>query len=214
MSLLNENNQPAPEADNNLAQALAAFDTPVPEVSATNLTKQALATDAAAEAEELPTAQEEATTEDEAADDEEASPFAVEFEEAFGMKPTEAVELVQELQGFRQELSLMREWGVNPGEFDTRMQQVKEFYGTLPETEREQFNSVEGAKVIWQHLQKNAPQIQQTRTARTRNTTRPAPAAAKVDFIRKADILKMDEATYQANLPAITKAYREGRVLE
>lgn len=221
-SLLSPDNTPSPQASDDLTKALAAFDTPAFEVQATNVLK---ANAQAAAAAELPEAPEEALEEevveseseetDEGEGDE--SPFAVEFEQEFGMKPTEAIALVQELQGFRQELSLMREWQVQPTEYDSRMAQVKEFYGKLPEGEREKFNSPEGAKAIWNHLSKTGEAT--VPKASRRNATRsvrqqPSTQAPKQELIKRSDILKMDEQTYMQQLPAITKAFREGRVVD
>lgn len=219
-SLLSPDNTPSPQASDDLTKALAAFDTPVVEVQATNVLKANAQAQAAAE---VPEAPEEEVVENESEEPEETeesegdeSPFAVEFEQEFGMKPTEAIALVQELQGFRQELSLMREWQVQPTEYDSRMAQVKEFYSSLPEGEREKFNSPEGAKAIWNHLEKNG-QTQVPKASRrssTRSVRAPQPSTPKQELIKRSDILKMDEQTYMQQLPAITKAFREGRVVD
>lgn len=219
-TLLSHDNSPAPQAGDDLAKALAAFDTPVIEGQATNVLKANAQAQAAAEVPESPEEeevvdeQEPETTED--AEEGDESPFAVEFEQEFGMKPAEAIALVQELQGFRQELSLMREWQVQPTEYDARMTQVKEFYGTLPEGEREKFNSVEGAKAIWNHLQKTGVATVPKASSRraTRSVRAPQPSTPKQELLKRSDILKMDEQTYMQQLPAITKAFREGRVVD
>ncbi len=222
MTLLNPDNTPAPQADAALAQTLAAFDTPPMQGVASNVLKANSAAAAAEEAPELPEVEEPELPEaqepeQEEEEEEDGSAFAVEFEQEFGMKPAEAVQLVQELQGFRQELSLMREWQVSPTEYDSRLSQVKEFYGTLPEGEREKFNSPEGAKAIWNHLVKQG----QATNERSPNSTRRAArgvrkttSAPVQELIKRSDILSMDEATYQRSLPAITKAFREGRVVD
>lgn len=220
-SLLSADNTPAPQAGEDLTKALSAFDTPAIQGQATNVLKANALAQAASETpelaedenvEELEPAEEE--TEDEAEEGGE-SPFSAEFEQEFGMKPSEAIALVQELQGFRQELSLMREWQVQPTEYDSRMTQVKEFYGTLPEGEREKFNSVEGAKAIWNHLQKTgSASVPKASRRATRNVRQQAPSTPKQELIKRSDILKMDEQTYMQQLPAITKAFREGRVVD
>lgn len=224
-------NAPSAEANASLQQALSAFDTPTVVGTASNVLKANA--EAAAAEEELPSLEE---TEEETASEkplqtteeqdkqeeteeevEDSSPFAAEFEQEFGMKPSEAIGLVQELQGFRQELNLMREWQVSPVEYDSRIAQVKEFFGTLPETERERFNSAEGAKAIWNHLQKQGKAQETTsdrgRGTRTTRTTRPVKPAT-VELLKRSDILQMDEATYQRELPRITKAFRENRVVD
>jgi hypothetical protein len=226
MNLLNPDNTPAPQADAALAQTLAAFDTAPIQGTASNVLK---ANAAATASEEVPALDEDSDldlTEEELSLDEpsedptkedEGSAFAVEFEQEFGMKPTEAVQLVQELQGFRQELSLMREWQVSPVEYDSRLAQVKEFFGTLPEGERDKFNTAEGAKAIWNHLVKQGQASgKQTpnSTRRAARGVRQATQAPAQEIIKRGDILKMDEATYQRSLPLITKAFREGRVVD
>jgi predicted metal-dependent peptidase len=219
VSLLSPDNTPSPQADAALTAALSAFDTPETVVEASNVLKANAAAQAAADLPEetevnLEDVGEPEDAEEEAAEDD--SPFAVEFEQEFGMKPSEAVALVQELQGFRQELSLMREWQVQPTEYDARMVQIKDFYGTLPEGERDKFNSVEGAKAIWNHLLKQGQATtpkQSTRRA-TRSVRQATAQAPKQELIKRSDILKMDEQTYMQQLPAITKAFREGRVVD
>jgi len=217
-NLLAPDNSPAPQAGEDLAKALSAFDVPAIPGEATNVLKANAQAAATADLPEEPASEveeQEPETEEEEQEPED-SPFAAEFEQEFGMKPAEAIALVQELQGFRQELSLMREWQVEPTEYDSRMTQVKQFYSTLPEGEREKFNSVEGAKAIWNHLQKtgvaSVPKVQRRATRSVRQ--QPSAQAPKQELLRRADILKMDEQTYLQQLPAITKAFREGRVVD
>jgi hypothetical protein len=142
--------------------------------------------------------------------------FEVAFENYFGIKPDEALETVNQLVAFRDEMTLMRTWGVSPTEYDKRMEAIKGFYQTLPEEGREQFNSVEGALAIWDHLIKTG-QAKPTTTNKTTpssfSRTKPS-TTPKLDIIKKSEILRMDKATYQANLPRITKAFQEGRVVD
>jgi hypothetical protein len=142
--------------------------------------------------------------------------FVQAFENYFGVKPNEALETVNQLVAFRDEMTLMRSWSVSPVEYDQRMEAIKSFYQTLPEEGREQFNSVEGAIAIWDHLIK-------TGQAKPTTANKPTPSAfsrtkpsqkPKLDIIKKSEILRMDKATYQANLPRITKAFQEGRVVD
>lgn len=174
-----------------------------------------------AEAEEAPvtdaTPEVETEAEEPVAEEtqEDSSPFAAQFESTFGIKPNEAVELVNNLQAFRDEQTLMRHWQVDPTAYDERMQKVKEFYNTLPVDGREQFNTVEGATVIWEHLQKTGvvkpPQETNSRTTKSRLARQPQKPA--YDYTR-ADILSMSDAEYKKQLPRITEAYRNGRVKE
>lgn len=159
-------------------------------------------------------------TQSEATEGDEGEPLAPEFAEAFkqyfGVEPTEALETVNQLVAFRDEMTLMRQWGVSPVEYDTRMGAVREFYNSLPEDGRDQFNTIEGANVIWEHLQKQgqAPTTTTKRTPSTKPASRIKQASTtKQEFLKKSEILKMDAATYQKNLPKITQAFREGRVV-
>ena len=159
----------------------------------------------------------EPETEEETVDTEETqdSPFASQFESTFGIKPNEAIELVNNLQAFRDEQTLMRHWQVDPTAYDERMQKVKEFYNTLPEDGREQFNTVEGATVIWEHLQKTGAvkPTQETNSSSRRSRLARQPQKPAYDYTR-ADILSMSDAEYKKQLPRITEAYRNGRVKE
>ena len=168
--------------------------------------------DEASESPETQAVQEEQTVSEES---EEVSPeFSLAFESYFGMKPSEAREVVNQLVVLRDEYTLMNTWGVAPVEYKQRIEQVKAFYDTLPDEGKEQFNSVDGAITIWEHLQNTA-----TGTA-PRSTTRPSAVKtkskpqSKPNVIRKADILRMSNEEYTKNLPMITKAFREGRVVE
>jgi hypothetical protein len=143
--------------------------------------------------------------------------FVQAFENYFGLKPNEALETVNQLVAFKDEMTLMRSWGVTPVEYDQRMEAIKSFYQTLPEEGREQFNSVEGAMAIWDHLIKTGqttPTMAKPPTASAFSRTKPSSSKPKLDIIKKSEILRMDKATYQANLPRITKAFQEGRVID
>jgi hypothetical protein len=153
---------------------------------------------------------EETPAEEETTD--ETSDFAAQFEENFGIKPDEAVNLVNGLQKFRQEMDLMRTWGVAPGEFDTRMASVREFYEKLPEADRGQFDNPAGAVAIWNHLEKNSPR--KSSSTKRRGNVRTAPAAPAQEFIKRSQILAMNDAELRANYGRINAAYRENRVLE
>lgn len=158
---------------------------------------------------------EEETVYAEETQEENNSPFASQFESTFGIKPNEAIELVNNLQAFRDEQTLMRHWQVDPTAYDERMQKVKEFYNTLPEDGREQFNTVEGATVIWEHLQKTGAvkPPQETNSSSRRSRVSRQPQKPAYDYTR-ADILSMSDAEYKKQLPRITEAYRNGRVKE
>lgn len=141
--------------------------------------------------------------------------FAEEFKANFGLEVEEAVSLVGDLQNFRAEMGLMREWGVSPTEYDSRMQQVLSFYSNLPEDSRAQFNSVEGAKAIWNHLAQQQPTTKSTAksSAKSRGSFN-KPPTQKAKVWTESEILAMDDTTYRANYGEITRAYMEGRVVE
>ena len=221
--LLDGNNQPDTTATSDLNKALEAFKTPSQSVTPRNpLTSSVAQTisddEAEVSEEEVAEVVEEALAESEEPTEEETSedsPFAAQFEQQFGMKPDEAVSLVNSLVGLRDEMTLMKEWGVTPGDYTSRMTAVKEFYGSLPEGDREQFNSPEGAKVIWNHLQSTSPQYKNVGKSTRGGNVRPTRnAQPPKEVIKRSEILAMDDKTYKANLQRITAAYREGRVLD
>lgn len=197
----------------NLAQRLESFKSHTPDtVKPTNPLMGTLSLEAEEEADSIV---QEALEDDVAEEtEEEVSPeFSAQFEQEFGLKPDQARELFDDLVNFKNELSLMRSWQVDPVEYDSRITQVREFYNTLPEEGREQFNSPEGAVAIWNHLSATAPkQPKKTRSARS---VRPAAAvAAPVHEFTRSQVNKMSAADLQKNWNAINKAFMSGRILE
>lgn len=146
------------------------------------------------------------------APEEPSSEFVQQFKDTFGIEPSEAIEVLNGLKAFQEEVTLMRQWGVTPGEYDTRISQVKEFYQSLPEDGRQQFNSVEGALAIWEHLQKQNTTSKSTKV-KPGGSSKKAPVKA-AEVIKKSDVLKMDDATFRANAHRINQAVLEGRFLE
>lgn len=217
MTLLNSNNVPDTGATDALTQALAAFNTgsQAAVVAANPLTAGSLPVTNADDAEEAEEAEEVEVDEAEEDAEVDESPFAAQFEATFGMKPDEAVELVTSLTAMRDEMTLMREWAVTPADYGTRMEKVREFYNGLPEGDREQFNSPEGAKVIWSHLEKTNPQAKNVGKSTRGGNVRPTRnQQAPKEVIKRSEILAMDDSTYKKNIHRITAAYREGRVLD
>lgn len=151
------------------------------------------------------------STEDEATE-EPSSEFVQQFKDTFGIEPSEAIEVLNGLKAFQEEVTLMRQWGVTPGEYDARINQVKEFYASLPEDGRQQFNSVEGALAIWEHLQKQNTTSKSTKV-KPGGSSKKTPAKA-AEVIKKSDVLRMDDATFRANAHRINQAVLEGRFLE
>lgn len=224
MNLIDSNNQPAPASvEQSLQAAIDAFKTPPTAGVATNLLKGNTSTVQAEEAPVIvePDLVEEQSTEQEPEEDSEqkvepSAEFGEQFKAVFGMDTTEAVSLVNELANFRDEVQLMRTWGVAAHEYDNRIGAVKEFFSTLPEDSREQFNNPQGAIAIWNHLEKTGKVVPSTpRSGRAKSSVRSGaskPPAA--ELLKRSDILAMDDSTYRANYARISKAFQEGRVID
>jgi predicted RNase H-like nuclease (RuvC/YqgF family) len=142
---------------------------------------------------------------------EDTSEFAAQFKHYFGAEPEEALSLLNELQVFRQEVQLMQHWNASPAEYQQRMESVRQFYQSLPENDREQFNSPEGAIAIWNHLEKQQgkPSGKIKATTKSRQTK-----ASTKPLFTSQQIVSMSDEEYYKNLPAITQAFREGRVAD
>lgn len=182
---------------------------PAPQLLAdTEETEQTATEETGEETEETETAEEEET-------EEELRGFDQEFTKRFGVKPDEAVEIINSLSAFRDEMNLMRNWGVSPTEYDTRMTQVREFYKTLPEDKQPEFNNPEGAKAIWEHLEKTNPSKKKSSTvSKVGSSKKPTTTAKPKEFIKKSEILRMSAAEHQRRLPEINLAWQQGRVIE
>jgi hypothetical protein len=202
LSAFNSRTPDSVKATNPLTASIAGLETPLDEVEAV-----------VEEVVEETEATEEPTEETEVEETEEAVGFDAEFESRFGIKPEEAATVIQELQNFRNEMSLMRQWGVSASEYDARMTSVKEFYSSLPEEGREQFNSPEGAVAIWNHLSANAPKTTKRSGNKVRGAVNSTPAPPKFDY-KRSQINAMDTTTLQKNWSSINKAYLNGRILE
>jgi hypothetical protein len=177
------------------------------EITLTNDALEAPEVDTEAEAPEAT----EVENETEETTDEGSSDFAVQFKENFGIEPAEAIELVNSLQAFRDEVVLMGEWEVTPTEYRQRITKVKEFYNGLPEDGKPQFNTVEGAIAIWNHIQGNAPQKQQTKLKATSKVTK---QVTNKHLFTRSQINAMDKDTYNKNIGAINRAFLQGLLLE
>lgn len=157
--------------------------------------------------------QEEATEETELTEEPTVSEgFAAEFKQAFGLEPAEAIETFNSLIAFRDEVRLMGEWNVTPSEYQGRMTQIREFYNSLPEEGREQFNSVEGASAIWNHLNKDKKPTNSTVVKPVSKTTS-KPKNTKPTY-KRSEINRMPYKDYRANLANINQAFLEGRIVE
>lgn len=167
-----------------------------------------------AELETEPGESEESTNEVEETEEEFSPEFSDQFKEAFGVDVNEAREVIDDLQNFKSEMILMREWSVTPYEYDSRMVKVKEFFNSLPEDGREKFNSPEGAKAIWNHISKNNESKVKTPKRKRGTLGKSQTTANSPELIKRSHILKMSDSDYQANYRKISKAFAENRVIE
>lgn len=138
--------------------------------------------------------------------------FAEDFKKTFGLEPQEAIQTFNELLNFRNEVLLMQEWNVTPGEYRSRMSEVREFYEGLPEEGRAQFNTPEGAMAIYNHLHPNG---ENKRTSAVKTTRKTSKVASKPKHLfTKEQIIRMSPDEFRANAAAIQQAYLKGQVKE
>lgn len=182
--------------------------------------KQPSTEDLAVEDEQNEEVEEEETDEVDGEEETEESPssFDAEFKARFGVEPSEAAEVINSLQLFREETTLLRKWGVDYKEYDSRISQVSEFFETLPEDQRGNYDSVDGVLAIWNFLESNGKTTTPKSTRKTKpgsvGSTKPRSSAPKQEIIKRSDILKMSKQDFTQNYAKITQAYIEGRVIE
>lgn len=140
--------------------------------------------------------------------------FSKQFEQYLGFDLKSAKSMIEELQGFRtqynveqQKNNLRNEWG---GEFDTRFQEVQQYFKTLPPAQQQALDNVDGAKLIWAKI----AQQNQTRKPNvpTFVSSRGSVPSGTKDTINYSDIVAMSPKDYKANSAAIEAAFAEGRV--
>lgn len=219
---------PAPVADPNLDSLLAGFNSPPLQGEVTGSTSipgqiNGLPDAEVVDSEELTPVEEENEGTEEAEEEtgeeetEELEPtaFNKEFEKQFGLPVDQARETINELLAFKDEMTLVRAWDVSFSEYNQRLAQVREFYQTLPEDKQPEFNTIEGAKAIWEHLSKNQPQSKRQPTvSKSGGSKNKTAKSTQKPFINKSDILRMPPEEYNRKLPEISRAWREGRVRE
>lgn len=144
----------------------------------------------------------------------EPTEFASQFKQTFGVEPAEAIEMVNGLQSFREEMQLMRSWGVTPAEYDSRISQVRELYNTLPDEGKQEFNSIEGANAIWEFIskQKGAPTATKAARASASKTKTQPKAGAQV--YKRSYFNSLTPTEYSRQLPLMQKAFLDGRIIE
>jgi len=102
--------------------------------------------------------------------------FDTQFEERFGVKPTDALYLVNELLQFKQivdqiggmetlvefrirqqENELQQSWGVDEAEFASRMKMVRDYFKELSPAKQAALDNPDGARLIWAYLERSLP---------------------------------------------------------
>lgn len=166
------------------------------------------------DADESETEEPETSDKDEDADFE--AKFEQHFEKTFGMKPEDAVMLVQELVQERvdrevrgQLTELKQVWGTDDNETQQRLEAVREVYNTLSPENQTKFNNVKGAQIIWNKLQATgkAPKVLKGKSAT------PAKSTPKVMYTQKQiDAMSIQE--YEQNAQRIAYAYANGLVIK
>lgn len=154
----------------------------------------------------------ESNEEDAGVEDANDPGFVEAFKQHFGVEPQEAIDTFNQLTAFRDEMTLMGQWNLSPTQYQERMGKVREFYETLPEEGKPQFNNVDGAIAIWNHISGQQPAQKKTTLSRpSRSASAKQPA---VDVVKKSDVLRMNNKEYVANAARIQKAVLEGRFVE
>lgn len=158
---------------------------------------------------------EEPETEDKEDDDFEVK-FEQHFEKTFGMKPEDAVALVQELVQERvdrevrgQLMELKQAWGTDDNETQQRLEAVREVYNSLSPENQAKFNNVKGAQVIWTRIQASgkAPKV-----LRGKSST-PSKSKPQAMYTQK-QIDAMSIKEYEQNAQRIAYAYANGLVVK
>lgn len=155
----------------------------------------------------------ETDTETEEGDKDFQVQFEAHFEKTFGMKPDEAVSLVQELVAERQERQVQGQieelrtlWGGVPDdELYVRLEAVRTVYNSLSKEKQAKFNNPKGAVAIYKQLEMRgkAPKVQRSASKTT--------ATPKFMYTQKQiDSMPLDDYKKQAD--KIAYAYANGLV--
>lgn len=157
---------------------------------------------------------EEPETEEDKDDEDFTAKFEQHFEKTFGMKPDEAVSLVQELVQERldrevrgQLAELQQAWGTDESETQQRLEAIREVYNTLSPDKQARFNNVKGAQAIWNRMVSTgkAPKVLRGKTATpTKSKTQPMYTQKQID--------DMPLKEYEKQAQRIAYAYANGLV--
>lgn len=143
--------------------------------------------------------------------------FSEDFKKFTGLELNKAVELINELQSYKQQQlidnqrnQLQTAWGIAGKDFDTRLQQVQERFAKYPPELQVRLDNPEGAQLIWAKIQqeqtskqKQIPQLQKG----SKST-----AAKSNHLFTRQQISKMSDSEYSANAAKIAYAYANGLV--
>ncbi len=111
-----------------------------------------------------------------------------------------------------QKRQLATEWGVEGDEFESRLTQVRDRWSRLKPELQKQYDTNEGIKLIWTHIENEQAKNQKQVPGLQRSSTKiPAGMQAKYDFTQR-QIDKMSNEEYAKNAGRIMTAYANGRV--
>lgn len=168
---------------------------------------------------DLPEEKTEETTEEDIRTAPGYKEFSEDFKKFTGLELDKAVELIGELQTYKQQQvidtqkrQLETAWGVSGSEFDARLAQVQERFTKYPPELQARLDNPEGAQLIWAKIQqeqvaksnsKKVPQLQKGSKATAQSS--------KYLFTRQ-QIAQMNNAEYTKNAQKIAYAYQNGLV--
>jgi hypothetical protein len=140
--------------------------------------------------------------------------FDVQFKERFGVEPTEALYLVNELLQFKQvvdqiggmetlvefrvrqqEKELQQSWDVDDAEFTSRMEMVRGYFKELSPAKQAALDNPDGARLIWAYLEKSLPGDPSKNPARSRRPAAKTAIRGKKQ-IRLSDLANMSDEEY------------------
>lgn len=145
--------------------------------------------------------------------------FNEDFKKYAGVDFKEAVESFKYVQQIQQQQRvneqkqvLANEWGVDGGELESRLGQVRERWLRLKPELQQQYDTNDGIKLIWTYIEKEQAKNQKVVPGLQRNSTKiPAGSQPKYDYSQR-QIDKMNNEEYAKNANRIMQAYANGRV--
>lgn len=140
--------------------------------------------------------------------------FQAHFEKTFGLKPDEAVALVQELVAEREERKVQGQlnelraiWGgIDDESLYQRLETVREVYNSLTPENQMKFNSPKGAATIWKRLE------MQGKTPKTLQRSKSQSSVKPTFMYTQQQIDAMPASEYRKQADKIAAAYANGLV--